>query len=102
MTFWPSPGQHWKTDLLDRVRSIVPGLVHEVCIRAHGVHLDAHFAQLFVFVRQVAELGWTYKRKVRRIKEEDCPLALHVCLRDRLEAGIVVGLGFEKPYKYNR
>lgn len=88
-------GEHRVFDLLNRRRSVMPCLVNEVRIRAHGIDLDAHGLELVIFVRQISEFRRTDEGKISGIEEENGPFAFDVGVRNGLELAVLEGLDFE-------
>ena len=82
--------QHHILDLLDGVRSVMPRLVREMGIGRHAVDFDAQLLQLWVHVREIAQLGRADEGEVRGIEKEDRPLALEVRVRYRHELAVVI------------
>jgi hypothetical protein len=65
-------------DLADGLGGVVPGLVGEVGVGGHGVHLDAHLLELGVVVGQVAQFGGADEGEVGRVEEHHGPLAFQI------------------------
>jgi hypothetical protein len=75
---------------------IVPGLVGEVGVGRHTVHLDAQRLQGGVVVGEVAELGRADEGEVGGIEEHHGPLALEGLVGDFDELAVVVSGGLER------
>ena len=58
----------------------MPGLVHEVGVGGHGVHLAADLLELVVVRGEVLELGRAHEGEVGRVEEEQGPVAEHIVL----------------------
>jgi hypothetical protein len=67
-------------DFRDGVRRTVPGFVGKVGIGRHGINVHAHFLELFVVIRYVAQFGWANESEVSRIEEENTPFTFNVFL----------------------
>ena len=87
---------HRVLDLLDGVRSVVPGLVSEVGVGGDGVDLDAQLLEGSVVVSQIAQLGRANEGEVSRVEEDHGPLAFQVSVRHLNEFAIVVGGSVER------
>ena len=87
---------HRVLDLLDGVRSVVPGLVGEVGVGGDGVDLDAQLLEFGVVVGQVAQFGRADEGEISRVEEHHGPLAFQVSVRHLNEFAIVVGGGVER------
>ena len=91
-------GEHGVLNLLDAVGSVVPCLVNEVRVAAHGEHFHAHSLQFLVLFSEVYEFGGADEGEVGRIEEEERPFALDVFAAYGLKFAVVVGLYLKFGY----
>ena len=73
----------------------MPGFVHEVRIAGNGIHFCAELLELIVIFGHIFQLGGAHKGEIRRVENEDGPLAAHVFIGDGFEFTVVEGLHFE-------
>jgi hypothetical protein len=82
-------------DLLDGVRSVVPGLVREVRVGGDAEHFHAHVLERGVVGGQVFQLGGAHEGEVGRVEHQHRPLALEALVGDFDELAVLERGGLE-------